>query len=83
MIVDMILGLLANVLSVFLAPLEIINIGIDIISSIPIVAGFIQIIAYLLPWDNLLPLIFIIFAILAFKLVIAGITALLDLIPFI
>lgn len=83
MIVDLILTLLANILSLFLAPLEVINIGIDIISSIPVVTSFLQVIAYLLPWSNLLPLFVITLAILNFKLIIGTITALWNLIPFV
>lgn len=83
MIIDLILILLKGVLNILLAPLEVINIAIDLSSSIPIVASFIQVIAYLLPWSNLIPLFVIIFAILSFKFVIAVITALWNLIPFV
>ena len=83
MILDLILTLIANILSIFLAPLEVINIGIDVISSIPVVVSFLQVIAYLLPWSNLLPLFIIVMAILNFKLIIATITALWKLLPFV
>lgn len=83
MILDMILTLLAGILNILLAPLEVINIAIDFASSIPIVTSFIQVIAYLLPWSNLIPLFVIVMAILSFKLIIATITALWNLIPFV
>ena len=83
MIIDLILTLLSNVLGVLLAPLEVINIGIDLVSSIPVVSSFIQVIAYLLPWSNLIPLFIIVFAALNFKVIISTITALWNLIPFV
>ena len=83
MILDMILTLLANILNIFLAPLEVINIGIDLVSSIPLLTSFLQIVAYLLPWSNLLPLFIIVIAILNFKLIISTITAIWNLIPFV
>ena len=83
MILDLILTLLANVLNIFLAPLEVINIGIDLVSSIPLITSFLQVIAYLLPWSNLLPLFVIVIAILNFKLIISTITGLWNLIPFV
>lgn len=82
MILDAILNILAGFVSVLLAPLEVINIGIDLISSIPVVASFIQVIAYIFPWTNILPIIFITIIILNFKLFISAIRAIWELLPF-
>ena len=43
MIIDAILNVLSSLFATLLAPLEIINIGIDLVSSIPIVTSFIQV----------------------------------------
>lgn len=83
MIIDAILNILAGVFSALLTPLEFINIGIDLISSIPVVSGFIQVVAYIFPWSNLLPIFVLTIIIMNFKLVIATITALWNLIPFV
>ena len=81
MIIDMFLTVLATVLNILLAPLEIINIGIDLVVSIPVVASFLQVIAYLLPWSNLLPLFAIVVAILLFKIVISFISGIWNILP--
>ncbi len=83
MIVDLILTLLAGVLKALLTPLEVFNVAVDLVSSMPVVVSFLQIVAYLFPWSNLLPLIFIIFFILNFKFVVSAISALWNLIPFV
>lgn len=67
MIVDMILLVIQNILYVLLSPLTILNIGIDFIGSIPVVVEFVQIVAYILPWNNLLPLFALIFASFIFR----------------
>lgn len=82
MIIDGFINILSIIISALLSPLEIINISIDYLSSLTVVSSFIQVIAYLLPWDNLLPLIVLVIAILLFKLVISLITAIWDLLPF-
>ena len=83
MLIDIILTLLAGILNLLLSPLEVVNIAIDFVSSIPILTSFLQVVAYLLPWSNLLPLFVIVIAILNFKLIISFITAVWRLIPFV
>ena len=82
MIVDGILNILALLFTALLAPLEIINIGIDVVSSVPVVAGFVTVVAYIFPWTNILPIIAITFLILNFKNAISFIQALWKLLPF-
>lgn len=82
MIVDGILSVLSVVFSVILSPLEIINVGVDVISSIPVVSNFIAVIAYIFPWNNILPIIILTFLIINFKNLVAFIMAVWKLLPF-
>ena len=81
MILDGILNILAVLFNILLAPLEVINIGIDVVSSFPIVASFIQVVAYIFPFNNLLPLLLLTIVILSFKVAIRIVITLWDLIP--
>lgn len=71
MIVDAILLLVQGVLNVLLAPLAIINIAVDFVSGIPVVGSFINVVAYVLPWAKLLPLITLIVGIFTLRIGIA------------
>lgn len=64
MIVDMFLSVLAGFLRLVTAPIEVINVAIDLVSSIPVVENFVRVVAYLVPFSNLLPLIILSFTIL-------------------
>lgn len=77
----MLLLLFQGVVEVLLLPLTAINIGVDFISSIPIVSQFLQVVAYLLPWSNLLPLIIITVALIGFKIGVSLIKTIWDLLP--
>lgn len=67
MIIDGILFIIKGIINIILSPLEIINIGIDLVASVPVVGQFLGIIAYIIPWKNILPLIIITCAILNWK----------------
>lgn len=82
MILDAILTLLSNLVNMLLAPLEVINIGIDLIASIPVVSGFLQVVAYIFPWSNILPIIVITIVLLNFRIVISAIKLVLNILPF-
>lgn len=82
MIIDLFLLVLQGVLNILLAPLTVINIGVDFIASIPVISEFLGVIAYVLPWTNLLPLIAIIVAIFVFRIAIALIRGVKAIIPF-
>jgi hypothetical protein len=71
MIVDAILLLVQGVLNVLLAPLTIINIVVDFVAGIPVVGSFINVVAYVLPWAKLLPLITLIVGIFTLRIGIA------------
>lgn len=82
MLTDAVLLVLQAVANIILAPLSIVNIGVDLVSSIPYVAQFLQVVAYVLPWDNLLPLILIMIALFLFRITIAIINFVLKFVPF-
>lgn len=82
MIVDGILSVLSIVFSVILSPLEIINVGVDVVTSIPVISNFITVIAYIFPWNNILPIILLTFLIVNFKNLVAFIMAVWRLLPF-
>ena len=83
MIINLFLGVIKTFLSVLLAPLEIINITVDLIVGIPIVTSFLQLIAYILPWNNILPLIILTIAIFGFRIIVSLIKTIWQLIPFV
>ena len=71
MIIDAIFLLLQGVLQVLLLPLAGINIVVDFLSSIPVITTFLECVAYLLPWDNILPLIALLIVIFTFRAIMA------------
>lgn len=81
MIINLLLGVLQVVVNVLLAPLSVLNFGIDIISSISIVQGFIKVVAYLFPWNNLLPLISFVIGMFVFRAIVALIKTIWALLP--
>ena len=81
MIIDMILLVLQGVLNILLLPLTAINIAVDFIASIPVIGEFLQVIAYILPWSNLLPLIVLTVALFIFRIFIATVKTIWDLLP--
>lgn len=81
MIVNGILLLVQGLLEVLLLPLTGLNIAVDFLSSIPVVTEFLQIVAYLLPMDNLKPLFTIVIGIFIFRATIAIIKTIWKFIP--
>ena len=82
MILDGIFLVLQGVLNIILAPLTVLNISIDFISNIPVVFQFLQIVAYIIPWSNLLPIFVVVVAIFVFKIGLTLIKLLINFIPF-
>ena len=82
MIIDLFLLVLQGALNILLLPLTVVNIGVDLVGSIPVIAEFLQVIAYVLPWSNLLPLIILTVSLGIFRIAVAGVKAILSLIPF-
>lgn len=81
MIVDGILWLLQGIVNVLLLPLEIVNVGIDFLSGIPIVVQFLQIVAYVIPWTNLIPIFVLVIGFFIFRALVALIKTIWDLLP--
>lgn len=81
MIVDGILLIVQGILNVLLSPLTVINVGVDFVSSIPIVTEFLQIGAYLLPMSNLMPLISLTISLFVFRISVAVIKTIWKFIP--
>ncbi len=81
MIFNLIIKILSNVLSLLLLPLEIIDIGIDFMSSFSFIRDFFRIAYFILPINNLKPLIFLIITINIFKIAISLIKTIWDLLP--
>ena len=82
MIVDGILLVFQGLVNLILAPLSVINIGVDLVSSIPYVTQFLQIVVYVLPWSNLMPLITLIIALSLFRIAVALVKLVVEFIPF-
>lgn len=82
MITNSILKVLGVVLGGLLSPLSLIKITIDFVASIPIVFSFLQVVAYLLPWRNILPLIILNISLFILRIVISLIKTIWSIIPF-
>ena len=82
MIVDGILLVFQGLVNLILAPLSVINIDVDLVSSIPYVTQFLQIVVYVLPWSNLMPLITLIIALSLFRIAVALVKLVVEFIPF-
>lgn len=82
MIVDLILLLVQGILNVLLLPLTVINIAVDLVSSIPVTTEFLQVAAYMIPWSNILPLILLVTGIFIFRAGLALVKVVWKFIPF-
>lgn len=71
MISNAILLVVNSFITILLAPLQVVNITINIVSSIPVLQNFLQVVGYLLPLNNLKPLIFGIISVAYFSIYVA------------
>lgn len=71
MIIDLILVLVKGILEILLLPLTTINIAVDFVGSIPVVVEFLSIVAYVLPWTNILPILILVISISLLRIGIA------------
>lgn len=83
MICNLILSILKGVLNLLLLPLTGIDIAIDFLASIPVFVSFLQVVAYIFPWGNLLPLFLLTMLIISFKITVALIKTIKQVIPFV
>lgn len=67
MITDAVLIIILDILNVLLLPLSALNIVVDFVGSIPVITQFLQVIIYVLPWDNFFPLFLFIIAMFIFR----------------
>lgn len=81
MIIDLFLNVLLVIVEILLAPLGILSIGIDFIASFEIVQNFINVIAYLMPFSMLTPLIVFIISMFMFRSIVSLIKTIWDLLP--
>ena len=82
MITDGILLVFQGLINIILSPLSIINISVDFISNITTVTQFLQIVAYILPWPNLMPLITLIITLSLFRIAVSLVKLVVEFIPF-
>lgn len=82
MITDGILLVFQGLINIILSPLSIINISVDFISNITPVIQFLQIVAYILPLSNLMPLITLIITLSLFRIAVALVKLVVEFIPF-
>lgn len=82
MITDGILLVFQGLINIILSPLSIINISVDFISNITLVTQFLQIVSYILPWSNLMPLITLIITLSLFRIAVALVKLVVEFIPF-
>lgn len=83
MITDAILNFLTSLASGVLSPLTIIDVAVDLVTSIPVVARFIMFVSYVIPWSNLVPLLVMVLALLGFRIIVALIRFIFYLLPFV
>lgn len=81
MITNGILLIFQNFLNIILLPLTVFNVVIDIASSIPFITQFLQVVAYIVPWSNLLPIILVMFAMFSFRIGLALVKLIIYIIP--
>lgn len=82
MITDGILLVFQGLINIILSPLSIINISVDFILNITPVTQFLQIVAYILPWSNLMPLITLIITLSLFRIAVSLVKLVVEFIPF-
>lgn len=81
MIIDLLLLVIQGALSVLLLPLTVINVAVDFISGIPVFVSFLQVVAYILPWSNILPLIILTLSLVLLRIGISVVKTIWDLLP--
>lgn len=81
MIIDAVLLVVQGFLNIILLPLSVLNFVIDLASSIPVVTQFLQVVAYIIPWTNILPILIFIISMFAFRGVLALIRLIKSFVP--
>lgn len=81
MVVDVLINIVSGIVNLLLAPLDVVNFVVDIVFSVSVVGDFIRVVAYLFPWEQITPLIFIVIGFFVFRGVIALIKTIWDVLP--
>lgn len=81
MIVEGLLAVVFGVVNTLLLPLEILNFGFDILSSITFISQFFNFVGWLLPMAELMPIIISFIALMGFRIVVSLIKTIWDLLP--
>ena len=81
MIINGLLLVVQAFLNILLAPLSVVNIAVDFLLGIDIVVNFVQVVAYIVPFNNLVPLFRLTFALFGFRIAIAILRFIKSLIP--
>lgn len=81
MIINGCLLILQVIVNILLLPLVPLNWVITTGFSISVISDFINIVAFILPWSNIVPIIIFIFAMFGFRLIISLIKTIWELLP--
>ena len=81
MIVNGILLILQGIVNILLTPLTPLNWLADTAVKISVISDFINIVAFVLPWKNILPIFIFISAAFLFRAIVALIKTIWDLLP--
>lgn len=81
MIIDAFLLILQGIVNILLAPLTPLNWAISTAFNISVISDFVNIVAFVLPWSNILPIFTFIIVMFAFRAIIALIKTIWDLLP--
>ena len=81
MIINGFLLILQGIVNILLLPLVPLNWAITTGFSIGVISDFINIVAFILPWSNIVPIIIFIFAMFGFRLAISLIKTIWELLP--
>lgn len=82
MIIDGVLIILQGIVNILLAPLNVINWVVTTGISIGVISDFINIIAFILPWKNIVPIFTFIICMFGFRAIVSLIKTIWDLLPF-
>lgn len=81
MIIDAILIMLQGIVNILLAPLTVLNWVTTTTINISVIQDFINIIVFVLPWQNIMPIIIFIIGMFLFRAIVALIKTIWDLLP--
>lgn len=82
MIINLLLSMLTGLCNVILSPLSLLNITVDFIAKMTTFISFIEVVAYIIPWGNILPLLILSIGIVTWKVGVSVVKTIWQLIPF-